>query len=137
MTGWLLDKSALVRIGDSPDGTLWADRADRGLVRVSTLTRLEIGYSARSAADLDTIRTATPYNSLATEYVTPVIEDRAVAVQQALAAIGHHRTPSVPDLIIAATAEMAGLTVLHYDKDFEIIARITGQTVERLRMPED
>jgi predicted nucleic acid-binding protein len=45
---------------------------------------------------------------------------------------GQHRIPSIPDLIIAATAELAGLTVLHLDKDFEVIAQVTGQPVERL-----
>jgi predicted nucleic acid-binding protein len=45
---------------------------------------------------------------------------------------GQHRAPFIPDLIIAATAELAGLTVLHLDKDFEIIAAVTGQPVERL-----
>lgn len=38
----------------------------------------------------------------------------------------------MPDLIIAATAELAGLTVLHLDQDFEVIAQVTGQPVERL-----
>jgi len=32
---------------------------------------------------------------------------------------GQHPAPSVPDLLIAATAELSGLTVLHLDKDFE------------------
>ena len=50
-----------------------------------------------------------------------------------LADRGQHRGPSISDLIIAATAELAGLTVLHVDKDFEVIADITGQPVERLR----
>lgn len=45
---------------------------------------------------------------------------------------GHHRAPSVPDLIVAATGELAGLTVLHVDKDFELLADITGQNLERL-----
>jgi predicted nucleic acid-binding protein len=45
-----------------------------------------------------------------------------------------HRAPSIPDLIIAATAELAGLTVLHLDKDFQFIAEITGQAAERLRV---
>jgi predicted nucleic acid-binding protein len=40
----------------------------------------------------------------------------------------------VPDLIIAATAELAGLTVLHLDKDFDVIGEITGQPVESLNM---
>jgi predicted nucleic acid-binding protein len=51
-----------------------------------------------------------------------------------LADQGQHRAPSLPDLIIAATAELTGLTVLHLDKDFDLIANITGQTVERLQL---
>ncbi|MFR9750997.1 PIN domain-containing protein [Nocardia sp. 004] len=46
---------------------------------------------------------------------------------------GHHRAPSIPDLLIAATAEQGKLIVLHADEDFEIISEITGQPVERLR----
>ena len=52
------------------------------------------------------------------EYQTPAIEDRAVEIQIQLADRGRHRAPSVPDLIVAATAEFAGLTVLHFDKEF-------------------
>jgi predicted nucleic acid-binding protein len=66
------------------------------------------------------------------EYLTPVIEDRAVEVLALLADRGQHRAPSLPDLIVAAIAELARLTVLHLDKDFDIIADITGQPVERL-----
>jgi len=66
------------------------------------------------------------------EYATPTAEDRAVHVLTLLADRGHHRAPSVPDLLIAATAEAAGLVVFHDDKDFELIAQITGQPVERL-----
>ncbi len=66
------------------------------------------------------------------EYITPRIEDRAVAVQLALADLGQHRAPSIPDLLIAATAESAGLSVLHLDKDFEVIAEVTGQPIELL-----
>ena len=66
------------------------------------------------------------------EHLTPAIEDRAVEVQATLADRGHHRAPSIPDLLIAATAELVGLTVLHVDKDFELIAEITGQPHQRL-----
>lgn len=69
------------------------------------------------------------------EYQTPAIEDRALEVQMLLADRGHHRAPSVPDLIVAATAELAGLAVLHVDKDFELIAEVTGQPLERLALP--
>ncbi len=66
------------------------------------------------------------------EYLTPAVEDRAVEVQAMFADRGLHRAPSVPDLLIAATAELGGLIVLHVDKDFELIADVTGQPVERL-----
>lgn len=62
------------------------------------------------------------------------MEDRAAEVQATLAARGLHRAPSIPDLLIAAVAELAGLTVLHLDEDFELIAEITGQPVERLSL---
>ena len=52
VTSWLIDKSALVRIATSPDGSQWASRVQRGLVRIRTVTRLEVGYSARSCSDL-------------------------------------------------------------------------------------
>ena len=133
MTDWLIDKSALVRIGASPDSDDWANRIQRGLVRISTVTRLEVGYSARTAAQARTAWRTAPLAALPVEYLTPAIEDRAVEVQLLLADQGRHRAPSIPDLVIAATGELAGLTVLHLDKDFDLIAEVTGQPVERLR----
>ena len=132
MTDWLIDKSALVRIGDSPDAAEWANRIQRGLVRISTVTRLEVGYSARTGAQARTAWRTPPLASMPIEYLTPAIEDRAVEVQLLLADQGQHRAPSIPDLVIAATAELAGLAVLHVDKDFDLIADVTGQSVERL-----
>ncbi len=134
MTTWLVDKSALVRLAASPDAADWAARIERGLVRITTVTRLEAGYSARSGPELRAGLQRPPLSSLAVEYLTPAIEDRAVEILTLLADRGQHRVPSVPDLIIAATAELAGLTVLHLDKDFELIAEITGQPVERLNV---
>jgi predicted nucleic acid-binding protein len=134
LSDWLIDKSALVRLGDSPDAGEWANRIERGLVRITTVTRLEVGYSARSAGQARAAFRAAPLASIPVEYLTPAIEDRAVEVQLLLADRGQHRAPSIPDLIIAAVAELAGLTVLHLDKDFDLIAALTGQQVERLRM---
>ncbi|MGO9510918.1 MAG: VapC toxin family PIN domain ribonuclease, partial [Mycobacterium sp.] len=51
-----------------------------------------------------------------------------------LADRGQHRAPSIPDLLVAATAEVSNLKVLCVDKDFELIAQITGQPVEQLRL---
>jgi predicted nucleic acid-binding protein len=132
MTTWLIDKSALVRLAASPDAAEWAGRIEHGLVRVSTVTRLEAGYAARSGPELRAGLRQPPLSSMPVEYLTPAIEDRAVEVLTLLADRGQHRAPSIPDLIIAATAELAGLTVLHLDQDFEAIVQVTGQAVERL-----
>jgi predicted nucleic acid-binding protein len=129
---WLVDKSALTRLAVSLDAAMWANRIERGLVRVSTVTRLEMGFSARSGKDLRAARRRPPLSSMPVEYLTPTIEDRAVEVQAVLADQGHHRGPSIPHLLIAATAELAGLVVLHVDKDFDVIAAVTGQPLERL-----
>ena len=129
---WLIDKSALVRLGASSQAAAWAERIERGLVRITTVTLLEIGYSARDARDVDAGLHGPPVSSMPIEYATPIAEDRAVHVLTLLADRGQHRAPSVPDLMIAATAESAGLVVLHDDKDFELIAEITGQPVQRL-----
>ena len=133
VTEWLIDKSALVRLADSVDAEEWADRIQRGLVRITNLTRLEIGYSARHQDDARSAFTTPPISAMPVEYLTPAIEDRALQVQILLASRGQHRAPSILDLIVAATAELVSLTVLHLDKDFELIATITGQPTERLR----
>jgi predicted nucleic acid-binding protein len=130
---WLIDKSALVRLGATPDADVWAERIERGLVRIATVTLLEVGYSARDAGELRAGLREPPLASMPVEYATPTSEDRAVEVLALLADRGHHRAPSIPDLLVAALAESAGLLVLHDDKDFELIAEITGQPVERLR----
>jgi predicted nucleic acid-binding protein len=95
---------------------------------------LEIGYSARSAADLRDELRRPPLTLLPIEYLTPASESRAMAVQGLLVEQGHHRAPSVPGLLIAACAELAGATVLHVDKDFDLIAQVTGQPVETLEV---
>jgi predicted nucleic acid-binding protein len=134
VTTWLIDKSAIGRLHLAANATEWAERIERGLVRICTVTRLEIGYSARSAVDHRTLVSQPPVASMPVEYVTPRIEDRALQIQSALADRGQHRAPSIPDLLIAATAELAELTVLHRDKDFELIAEITGQPLQRLNL---
>jgi len=133
VTDWLVDTSALVRIGASADADEWATRIERGLVRICTVTRLEVGFSARSGTDLRAALRRPPLSAMPVEHLTPAIEQRAVEVQLLLADRGQHRAPAIPDLLVAATAELAGLVVLHDDKDFELIAELTGQPTERLR----
>jgi predicted nucleic acid-binding protein len=130
--GWLIDKSALIRLGATGESETWAGRIERGLVRIATVTLLEVAYSARDAAQLRAGLAEPPIASMPVEYATPRAEDRAVEVLALLAGRGHHRAPSIPDLLIAAIAESAGLAVLHDDKDFELIAGVTGQPLQRL-----
>lgn len=133
---WLIDKSAYARLGSGPDGEQWAERIERGLVRITTLTRLELGYSARTATDWRAELEAAPLTAMPIQYLTPAIEDRALEVQLRLADRGQHRAPSIPDLVVAATAELTGLVVLHFDKDFDLIGDVTGQPVERLAVSD-
>jgi predicted nucleic acid-binding protein len=132
-TSWLIDKSALVRLGSSPDAEQWAERIERGLVTITTVTLLEAGFSARSAIELARALGSAPLASMPVEYLTPAVEDRAVQTQRLLAERGQHRAPSIPDLLIAAAAELNHRILLHLDKDFDLIAELTGQPMERLR----
>lgn len=134
VTGWLIDKSAYLRMqmGQAAEANQWNARIERGLVRVSTITRLEIGFSARTGERGRMIFGLPPLSLMPIERLTPSMEDRAWEVQMLLADRGQHRAPSIPDLLIAATAEKAGLAVLAVDRDFDLIAGVTGQPVETL-----
>jgi predicted nucleic acid-binding protein len=99
-------------------------------IAICDQVRLEVLYSARSAADYDAL-----LGRLSALHVTPSGPDvwpRAIEVQRRLAHVGglHHRSVKIADLVIAASAELAGHTVLHYDEDFDRIAAITGQSTE-------
>lgn len=132
-TAWLIDKSALARLEASPDAELWSRRIERGLIQIATATVLEIGHSAQSTSDWTDRIEMPPVSLMPLASVTPAAERRGVEVQRRLAQAGQHRAPSVPDLLIAAIAEVDRLSVLHVDKDFEVIAGDTGQAIERLR----
>jgi predicted nucleic acid-binding protein len=130
---WLIDKSAYVRIPQSPDAEAWRERAERGLIRITTVTLLELGFSARSGAELRAPAIRKPLDQMPVEHLAPRAEDRAVEVQMLLADRGQHRAAAIPDLLIAAVAELAGLVILHDNRDFELISAVTGQPVERVR----
>jgi predicted nucleic acid-binding protein len=132
LTSWLIDKSALNRINLASDE--WLSRIQRGLVRISTVTLLEVGFSTRNGPDHRATLGEPPLSSMPVEHLTPAVEDRALEIQMLLADRGQHRAPSIPDILIAATAELARLTVLHVDKDFDLIAEITHQATERLEV---
>jgi predicted nucleic acid-binding protein len=101
---------------------------EAGAAASCAIVDLEVLFSARAYEDYVETRQR---RGLAYHRV-PLTDEtfqRALDVQQKLAKIGHHRLP-IPDLIVSAAAELASLTVLHYDSDFDTIARITGQPME-------
>lgn len=127
---YLVDTSALVRILLEQATEEWEQRIGAGLVALCDLTELEILYSARSDADRRTIR-----EQLGQFTWCPMPEGvfrRARAVQEQLTAKGEHRSAGAVDLLLAAAAEEQGVALLHYDRDFETIARTTGQPVRML-----
>jgi predicted nucleic acid-binding protein len=125
---YLADKSALARMTDARVARRLAPLIEAGEVATCGVVELEVRYSARSHADLKSIARR---RDLAYEWAT--IDDstfrRALEVQCLLAETGRHRVP-IPDLLIAAVAEANGLTLLHYDSDFDTIADVTGQRSE-------
>ena len=104
------------------------------MIAACHLTALEICSSARTQPDLEALLAG--QRALEWLPVSEAVMDRALEVQRLLA--GHsgnaHRRP-IPDLIIAATAEVHGAEVLHVDSDYDLIAEVTGQPVRRLFDP--
>lgn len=132
----MIDKSALARLSQSSElGLPGATASSADWYTSATSRDWKLGIR-RSPADAAWRQFAeTPLAAMPVEYLTPRIEDRALEIQILLADRGLHRGPSIPDLLIAATAELAGLTVLHFDKDFDTIASVTGLSATWLTAP--
>lgn len=125
---YLIDKSALARMSLEPVRQRIAPILEAAEAATCAIIDLEMLYSARNREDYEDIRRR---RSLAYHFIpmSEAVLQRALTVQAELARIGHHRV-AIPDLLIAAAAESASLTVLHYDRDYEVIARVTRQPVE-------
>lgn len=121
---YLADKSVLARMPNAAVRARLEPLLVDGLVATCGIIDLEIGFSAQSAAVHRDIRRER--RSLPRARIDDDVLGRAFEVQKLLADLAQHRLP-IPDLVIAAAAEAAGLTVLHYDGDFERIAGVTGQ----------
>ena len=134
LNAWPIDTSAINRLPESPHSKLWIERIEQGQVHISAITRLEIGYCARSFKDLEDTFSSPPISMMPIQGLTPAIEELAWQTLRLLAKKGQHRAPSIPDLLISATAKLTGMKVLHNDKDFELIAKVTGQSVEKLKL---
>lgn len=124
---YLADKSVWARLTKPAVRDALTPLVERGLVGTCAIIDLEILYSTRTGDEHRHHRAG----RAAFEYfpLTDEIAQRALEVQGLLARTSQHRSVSIPDLLIAATAEHHGLTVLHYDGDYQRIATLTGQPV--------
>ena len=122
---YLADKSALARMPHPAVAARLRPLVEDGGIATCAIVDLEILFSARSLDDYQAVRAER--QALDDVPITPAIMTRSIEIQHDLARRGQHRL-AIPDLIIAAAAESAALTVLHYDADYELIAAVTGQS---------
>lgn len=123
----LVDTSVLTRLSEPGVRSALEPLAEAGRIGRAGISDLEIGYSARNAREWDALQSAMSAFGLVESEARHV--QRARQVQRALAGRSQPGR-KVPDLLVAAAAEDAGLIVLHYDSDFDRIAAVTGQKCE-------
>lgn len=125
---YLIDKSALARMQNPRVQARLAPVIAAGEAATCAIIELEVLYSTRNRDEhaRTRARRRLAYRNIE---LTSSIFERAIEVQGLLAARGQHRLP-IPDLVIAAAAETARMTVLHYDADFDTIASVTRQETE-------
>lgn len=123
----LVDTSVLTRLRRQEVREIITPLASAGQLGRTTMSDLEIGYSARNADEWDRLTEALEAFDLVEIHARHF--DRARQVQRALASTGQ-RGRKIPDLLIAAAAEEQRLNLLHYDNDFALIAAVTGQAVD-------
>ena len=124
---FLVDTSALVRLlRHDALHDQWQAQITAGIVAVCPIVELELLYAARSKADRD--ERLQLLNAAFTWMAMPEpVFRRAAEVQEAMTARGTHRSAGPVDLLVAASAELHGVTLVHYDHDFDEIVKVTGQ----------
>jgi predicted nucleic acid-binding protein len=124
---YLIDTSAAGRLlsTDAYDDR-WGEALDNGLIAICDLTEIEILYSAKSREHREAIQERL-YRLFNWAPTPDRVFKRAREVQQILTDNGEHRSAGPVDLVVAAAAELSGMTLLHFDRDFETIARRTHQ----------
>ncbi|MGN6256891.1 MAG: PIN domain nuclease [Solirubrobacterales bacterium] len=134
MPTFLADKSALTRRETRPEvREILEPLLIAGEIATCGIVDLELLYSARDRATYRSLVEA--LRGMPRVALDEAAVDRALAVQEMLAERSQHRAVPLPDLLVAACAEGAGLTVLHYDADFDRIAGLTGQPTQWIVPP--
>lgn len=124
---FLVDTSALVRLfRDTSVRARWEPQITAGLVAVCPVVELELLYTARSKAHREEL-----VDLIGDAFVWVPMPDRvfvrAAEVQAGLTARGLHRSAGAVDLLVASTADLHALTLVHYDRDFDQVTNVTGQ----------
>jgi predicted nucleic acid-binding protein len=123
---YLADTSAWNRSGLVPDR--WHELLEHDELVLCAPVRLELFYSARGLSDYRALDASLwPFPVLPVDSRVELAAERTQAI---LVERGQHRGPVPIDLLVAATAEVHGVTLLHYDRHFDAIARVTGQPME-------
>jgi predicted nucleic acid-binding protein len=134
VTRYLADKSALARLHLPAVREELEPLMTRALVGICGVTELEMLYSARNVQER--ARMKEQLEASLDQVDTPEdIWRQAAEIQEALTEQAQHRSASIPDLIVAATARARGLEILHYDRDFDTIARFTEQPTRWIVAP--
>lgn len=122
---FLVDTSVLKRLRHDEVRGVIEPLAERGELGRPSICDLEVGYSARNAAEWDGLLTA--LDAFTRVETSAAHVARALQVQRLLAERSK-RGRKIPDLLVAAAAEELSISVLHYDADVDLIAEVTGQT---------
>ena len=129
VANYLADTSALARLRHQTVAAVLGPLIEAGLVATCGVIEFELGWAARTAAEFDQLRAD---RDAGYEWLAIHDEDwrRALDVQAALWRGGQIRAVGFPNLLVSAAAERERVTLLHYDRDFDLIAGITGQAMQ-------
>lgn len=101
----------------------WAEALRGDRMRISPAARLEILIAARNGKSFDEL--AQDLSLLRAVPLTPPVQRAAEDAMRLLAhrSAGAHRV-TIVDYLIAASAQESGAAVIHYDRDYDLLAEI-------------
>jgi predicted nucleic acid-binding protein len=125
----LADTSALARLGRPPVAAVLGPLIEAGLVATCGVIEFELAWATRTSAEFDRVRAD---RNVGYEWLATHDEDwhRALEVQASLWRSGRVRAVGFPGLLIAAVAEREQVTLMHYDRDYDLIASVTRQSMQ-------
>lgn len=121
----IVDTSALTRLSRAPVRDVLGPLFVAGRAAICSTTKVELLWSTRNTAEYDEVRQR--WDQVELLQVEPADWEHAIDVQRKLWQRKRHRAVGWPDLLLSAVAVRHRVTVVHYDRDFELVAQVTGQ----------